>query len=1062
MELSMAEHDFPCGRTIGQLSTASSLGKSPSCAVAGDNRRDGRASRQFISKHYELGMFVAKPVVIQSPIDNLAIYETTGIISNEAIEQDLIPINEDLPSTPAVSGIAKFPWRSVLLYAWIAASLILASRLLVTFFLGIRLLGRAKPLNNDKIEQAIGLAKLKLGINKDVKIYGSAKIHSPVIWCWRRRPVLLVPSTAARSDNGIDWAGVLCHELAHYKRLDHVAGLLAELTVCFLPWHPLLWLAKSHLISLSEQACDDWVVASGRPGTDYAESLLNLTPEGQMAFVPAVVSSKRDLAGRVRRILKDSCGNPRTGATWALVVSLVTACLAASVAFAQTRPAKPTSAMGKRQDKPTESLHKAAWKGDIEQVRLLISQGADVNERNRNGSTPLHVATWPRHTEVVELLIQKGVEVDAKDRGGYTSLYYAVWHGDNTTARVLVVNGADLNYTPEGEWPPLYYMLWINEKDLVELMVDKGSRAPAFHLAAFRGNLAKVKSIYANGMDVNARDQLNWTPLHWAASGGQKDIAEFLIGKGADVKAESKYKTTLLHSAATKELAELLLSKGLSVNITSGGSTPLHCAAKRGYVSVAEVFISHGVDIEAKDKRGRTALYVASIKGHKETVEFLIAKGAAVNTNDNQGRTALKQAMEWGHTEVVELLRQHGSTETIYGAVAFGDIDEVKRLISQGVDINAKAKREGNTPLIAAVRNGHNEIAELLIAKGADINAKGSRDYTALIRAAINRTQMEGSIELTKLLLARGADIEARQEHGATALACAAYAGNTESAKLLIEHGANIEAKLNDGETTPLLRAVRQEYVETARLLLDKGANIHATWRGLSAVHGAMLGDRLSNRKSDPEMVKLLIEKGLKCPPIHLAAFLGDFGRLKDCLNDGIKIDEGDAAGYTPLHCAVSGDHMDIVKFILGKGANVNAKTNNGWTPLGFIWTTEMAAFLIANGADVRIPSKFGTTALHGAVNRDNHRGDKTLVELLLKHGADINTRAGSTSVGWAGWTPLHVACRNGARDIVELLLARGGDVNAKTDKGETPMALAQINGKDQVIQLLRKHGAKE
>lgn len=105
-----------------------------------------------------------------------------------------------------------------------------------------------------------------------------------------------------------------------------------------MPWHPLLWWAKSRLVRLSEQACDDWVVATGQPCTDYAESLLDLTPGGQMAFVPAVVSSKRGLAGRVRRILKDSCGNPRTGTTWALIVSLVVLCLTVGIAFAQTRP----------------------------------------------------------------------------------------------------------------------------------------------------------------------------------------------------------------------------------------------------------------------------------------------------------------------------------------------------------------------------------------------------------------------------------------------------------------------------------------------------------------------------------------------------------------------------------------------------------------------------------------------------------------------------------------------------------------------------------------------------
>jgi beta-lactamase regulating signal transducer with metallopeptidase domain len=299
-------------------------------------------SVSILVKHYELGIFVAEPAAIQPPIDDRAIYETTGTFSNEAIERSLTPINKDLHSAMAVSKAAKFPWRSALIYAWIAASLILTARLLVTFVLGVRLLGRALPLNSDKIEQAIYPAKTKLGINRDVKIYSSASIHSPVIWCWRRMPVLLVPSAAGRFDNGIDWAGVLCHELAHWKRRDHVAGLLTELTVCFLPWQPLLWWAKSRLISLSEQACDDWVLATGQPGTDYADSLLNLIPEGQMAFVPAVVTSKRGLTGRVRRILKDSCGNPRTGAAWALTASAIAICLAVGIAFAQTKPAKST------------------------------------------------------------------------------------------------------------------------------------------------------------------------------------------------------------------------------------------------------------------------------------------------------------------------------------------------------------------------------------------------------------------------------------------------------------------------------------------------------------------------------------------------------------------------------------------------------------------------------------------------------------------------------------------------------------------------------------------------
>ncbi len=296
----------------------------------------------ILVKHYELGVFVAEPIAIQSPAEDLtggSNYGAPGIISAENIEHKPGVIEKDLPSAMAGSEGAKFPWRSIVLSGWIAVSLILFARLLVTFVLGARLLGRALPLKCERIEEALNLARAKLGIDKDVMVRSSRGVRSPVIWCWRKRPILLVPSAAGRLDNGVDWAGVLCHELAHWKRRDHISGLLAELAACILPWHPLLWWAKSRLVRLSEQACDDWVVATGQPCTDYAESLLDLVPCGQMAFVPAVVRSKKGLPGRIQRILQDSCDNPRTGALWALTVSIVAVCLAVGVAFAKTRPA---------------------------------------------------------------------------------------------------------------------------------------------------------------------------------------------------------------------------------------------------------------------------------------------------------------------------------------------------------------------------------------------------------------------------------------------------------------------------------------------------------------------------------------------------------------------------------------------------------------------------------------------------------------------------------------------------------------------------------------------------
>src|SRR5262245_50943132 len=82
-------------------------------------------------------------------------------------------------------------------------------------------------------------------------------------------------------------------------------------------------------------------------------------------------------------------------------------------------------------------------------------------------------------------------------------------------------------------------------------------------------------------------------------------------------------------------------------------------------------------------------------------------------------------------------------------------------------------------------------------------------------------------------------------------------------------------------------------------------------------------------------------------------------------------------------------------------------------------------------------PWSRGAQPLHYAV----FNGDEDSVELLLKHGADVNAIAAN------GWTPLHIACAKGNESLVDLLLENGADVNAMTEVGDTPLALATRYG---------------
>ena len=99
----------------------------------------------------------------------------------------------------------------------------------------------------------------------------------------------------------------------------------------------------------------------------------------------------------------------------------------------------------------TKSLIQAVSKGDLEQVRLLISQGVDVNAAaaDKVGSTPLQRAAAGGNKNVVELLIAKGADVNAKNRVGWTPLHLATIPGHKNIVELLINKGADVNAKPE-------------------------------------------------------------------------------------------------------------------------------------------------------------------------------------------------------------------------------------------------------------------------------------------------------------------------------------------------------------------------------------------------------------------------------------------------------------------------------------------------------------------------------------------------------------------------------------------------------------------------------------
>ena len=118
-----------------------------------------------------------------------------------------------------------------------------------------------------------------------------------------------------------------------------------------------------------------------------------------------------------------------------------------------------------------------------------------------------------------------------------------------------------------------------------------------------------------------------------------------------------------IHTAAKNgDLAgvQAELDKGVDVNASGNGQSPLHLAAIMGHVEVTELLIASGADLEGTDKYGNTPLHYAAHHGRKETTKLLITKGADVNVKRDDGNTPLDNATKYKHTDIIELLRKHG------------------------------------------------------------------------------------------------------------------------------------------------------------------------------------------------------------------------------------------------------------------------------------------------------------------------------------------------------------------------------------------------------------------